>query len=129
MQQHATFVWDKYVKDSGFDQISVVAHSAGGGCVAAIQQMFEDTFYSQVVRIAYTDSWVISKNQLNQEQQAFMYKHAIHFSASDKPVATLLSADPSRDTCREVSAGHVKHEYTTGTSFSKIIEFFGYKAQ
>ena len=37
MAEHACYVWDKYVKDSGFDKISVVAHSAGGGCVTAIQ--------------------------------------------------------------------------------------------
>lgn len=58
MQEHAVYVWDKYVKDSGFDQISIVAHSAGGGCVSAIQSTFTDTFYQQVKSIAYTDSWV-----------------------------------------------------------------------
>ena len=36
MSDHAVYVWEKYVKDSGFDQISVIAHSAGGGCVSAI---------------------------------------------------------------------------------------------
>ena len=36
MVDHACYVWDKYVKDSGFDQISVVAHSAGGECLSAI---------------------------------------------------------------------------------------------
>ena len=29
--QHATYVWEKYIKDSGFTEVSVVAHSAGGG--------------------------------------------------------------------------------------------------
>jgi len=36
MSDHAVYVWDKYVKDSGFDDICVVAHSAGGGCVSEI---------------------------------------------------------------------------------------------
>ena len=40
MTDHAEFVWDKYIKDSGFDQICVVAHSAGGGCLSAIQTTF-----------------------------------------------------------------------------------------
>jgi hypothetical protein len=36
MTDHAVFVWDKYVKDSGFEDICVVAHSAGGSCLQAI---------------------------------------------------------------------------------------------
>ena len=36
MGEHANFVWEQYVKDSGFDQISIVAHSAGGGCLSGI---------------------------------------------------------------------------------------------
>ena len=36
MDVHACYVWNTYVKNSGFDQISVVAHSAGGGCLTAI---------------------------------------------------------------------------------------------
>lgn len=36
MDVHAIYVWNKYVMGSGFDHISVVAHSAGGGCLSAI---------------------------------------------------------------------------------------------
>ena len=61
MSDHAVYVWEKYVKDSGFDQISIIAHSAGGGCLAAIQMAFRDTFYDQVCSIAYTDSFVIDR--------------------------------------------------------------------
>ena len=45
MTAHAEYVWETYIKDAGFDQISIVAHSAGGSCVAAIQTAFADTFY------------------------------------------------------------------------------------
>jgi len=37
MQDHAASVWALYVKDSGYSEVYVVAHSAGGGCVQAIQ--------------------------------------------------------------------------------------------
>ena len=67
MGDHACFVWQHYVKDSGFDQISIIAHSAGGGCVSEIQRAFADTFYDQVKNIAYTDSWVIPREFLNEE--------------------------------------------------------------
>ena len=46
MDDHTVFVWDRYIRDSGFDKISIIAHSAGGGCVSAIQTAFADTFYS-----------------------------------------------------------------------------------
>ena len=107
-------MWEKYIKDSGFDKVSIVAHSAGGDCVREIQETFADTFYSQVSSIAYTDSWVVEKARLAQPQQIFMFRNAVHYEASDEPVGTLLSANAETDTCPVVSAGHEKHEYTTG---------------
>ena len=64
MTEHACFVWEKYVLKSGFQDISVVAHSDGGSCLQAIQIRFKDTFYQQVKKISYTDAAVISKHQL-----------------------------------------------------------------
>ena len=46
MQAHAMWVWEKYVKGSGFDQIDIVAHSAGGHCLSAIMGEFTDSFWS-----------------------------------------------------------------------------------
>lgn len=46
MQDHAVNVWGRYVADSGFMQVDVVAHSAGGGCLSAIQTTHEKTFYN-----------------------------------------------------------------------------------
>ena len=45
MTQHAKWVWGKYVKPSGFDQINIVAHSAGGACLGAIMQSYGITFW------------------------------------------------------------------------------------
>ena len=67
MVTHAVWVWEKYVKNSGFGKIDVVAHSAGGGCLRGIQKHHADTFWNQVNKIAYTDSWVIEKDMLNEE--------------------------------------------------------------
>ena len=55
-----------------------------------------------------------------------MWENAIHYEASDKPVGTILNDNKEVLTCPQVSAGHVKHEYTTGTSQKLIFEFFGY---
>jgi hypothetical protein len=45
MTEHAVFVWRNYVLPSGFKDICVVAHSAGGACLREIQRKFADTFY------------------------------------------------------------------------------------
>ena len=54
-----------------------------------------------------------------------MKSNAIHYRASDKPLGSvLLGGDDSEETCLSVSAGHQKHEYTTGTSWPQIRRFF-----
>ena len=112
MTDHARFVWKRYVKESGFDQINVVAHSAGGGCLKAIMNTFNDTFWKQVDKIAYTDSWVINRRELDRDQRLYMRSNAVHYLASTLPAGT-----PIREgTCPIVSAGHHKHEYTTGSA-------------
>ena len=54
-----------------------------------------------------------------------MFEKAVHYEASDKLVGTVISNE-SNQTCPVVSAGHIRHEYTTGTSFDKIIAQFKY---
>ena len=53
-----------------------------------------------------------------------MKENAIHYVASQEPLGTVLH-DVNSDksiTCSNVSAGHPKHEYTTGTSWPSIAE-------
>jgi len=45
MESHALFVWEKYIKPSKFKKFFIVAHSAGGACLASIQRKFKDEFY------------------------------------------------------------------------------------
>lgn len=129
MTEHAKFVWRNYVVDSGFEDISVVAHSAGGACLQEIQREFASTFYNQVKKIAYTDSWVISKSELTKEQQVFMFRNAVHYEASSQPLLTKISVNMDYDTCPVVSAGHSKHEYTTGYAQQAIFDQFGFTTQ
>ena len=46
MEEHATLVWGDYVENSGFSNLFVIAHSAGGPCLTAIQKKYASTFYS-----------------------------------------------------------------------------------
>ena len=38
MNGHATEVWEKHVVNSGFSNLLIIAHSAGGGCLSSIQK-------------------------------------------------------------------------------------------
>ena len=125
MTSHASFVWKKYVKPSRFKNLFIVAHSAGGACLAHIQKKYENEFYDRVSKIALTDSWTIDSDKLNQSQKQFMLENCVHFVASDQPVGTLLSKKKGSKVCEEKSAGHPKHEYTTGYAHDEIYKLFG----
>jgi hypothetical protein len=50
-----------------------------------------------------------------------MKENCIHYVASNEPLGTVLSGRRS-DVCIEKSAGHCKHEYTTGYAYDEIIK-------
>ena len=56
------------------------------------------------------------------DQAEFMEKHAVHYGASDQELNTPMPEETSVSTCPVVSAGHTKHEYTTGCAWPKIKE-------
>ena len=56
MYQHTLNVWDTYVKNSGFAKIHIMAFSGAGYCIYKIQGVHGDSFYSQVGKIAFTNS-------------------------------------------------------------------------
>ena len=76
-------------------------------------------FYERTKKIALTDSWAISKEQLSKEQQEFMKTNCVHYVASSKPLGENLGRFRGQ-VCAEVSAGHQKHEYTTGYAYPLI---------
>ena len=127
MDEHAFYVWSTYVEPAGFKKINIIAHSAGGGCLTTIQKRFADTFYQKVNKIAYTDSWTIQASDLSQDQLAFMQANAVHYEASDRPLGEPSSRGSGfmrSQVCPCVSAGHGKHEYTTGCSWPLIQKQF-----
>ena len=56
-----------------------------------------------------------------------MWKRCVHFIASAKPVGAEISGNRKTEVCIKRSAGHTKHEYTTGFAHPKILEHFGFK--
>ena len=72
MESHSLFAWKKYVSPTRFRRLFIVAHSAGGSCLASIQKMFSDEFYIRVGKVALTDSWTIDRESLTKEQHRWM---------------------------------------------------------
>ena len=50
-----------------------------------------------------------------------MFENAVHYEASNKPVGAQIDVSFKTNTCPVVSAGHTKHEYTTGYAFEEIL--------
>ena len=121
MANHALHVWKNYVANSGFKSILVIAHSKGGSCLEAIIKANSKTFYKQVKKVAITDS-KFDPNLVSDIQKKFMQANAIHYKASIKDLGTpIVPKGPKvKQICPLVSAGHPKHEYTTGTSWPMI---------
>ena len=65
MAQHALHVWKHYVLSSKFENILIIAHSAGGFCLEKIQLKSPKFFYENVKKVAITDSMVVNKHLLN----------------------------------------------------------------
>ena len=84
MSEHSCFVWENYISKSRFKNLFVIAHSAGGACIMSIQESFPESFFSQVSKIAFTDSWVIQKDKLfNKNHQKWYQNNAVHYIASN----------------------------------------------
>lgn len=89
MEAHAIHVWKKYVINSKFKKLFVVAHSAGGACLSSIQtskefsisilpvhQSIGDLFYERVEKLALTDSWTVSLSALKEKEKTWMWERA-----------------------------------------------------
>lgn len=126
MTRHANHVWTNYVKPAGFKRLLILAHSAGGLCLESIMVNNGDSFFENLGKIAVTDSCIIDKKFLTPKQQDFMLQNAIHYQASLHGLGVSIRARAMRShsTCPHVSAGHSKHEYTTGVSWPMILKQF-----
>ena len=123
MQKHTCFVWDTYIKDAGFKNLLVIAHSAGGSCVMSLIDQFPDSFFGLVKQIAFTDTGSVCKDYIPEMFHDEMLARAVHYVASDLPLGTELTSNRNL-ACAHLSAGHQKHEYTTGTSWPLIQKQF-----
>lgn len=103
----------------------IIAHSAGGRCLTTLYKRFTQEFHDRVVSIVLTDSAHkdIRSGLIDNEDEQFMSEKCIHFVKSEEKLGEKEdnSSDPIVPT---FSAGHDKHEYTTGSAWPKIQNIF-----
>jgi len=122
---HCVYVWDHFGAKAAASEICIIAHSAGGACTMALLKEREDDVLAKLRGIAFTDSvhWVSPRD--GKATRAFIKNHAINWVRSDKPLDTPERGD--KDDCPCISAGHEKHEYTSGCAIESVFKFLDSK--
>jgi len=65
-----------------------------------------------------------SRQTFNKEQRKWIWENGAEWVTSKKKLGELIEDDPEKVLCKTYSAGHEKHEYTTGCAFPEIDKFF-----
>eukprot|EP01090_Pellita_catalonica_P007577 TRINITY_DN18168_c0_g1_i1.p1 TRINITY_DN18168_c0_g1~~TRINITY_DN18168_c0_g1_i1.p1 ORF type:complete len:450 (-),score=98.85 TRINITY_DN18168_c0_g1_i1:80-1429(-) len=121
-RNHVLYVWDNFVRKAKAADIAIVAHSAGGGGAMGLLRKREDEALKRLRAIAFTDSVHSVSYRETSRVLEFLKKHAINWVRSDEPLDTKLKAWKGGG-CPEISAGHDKHEWTSGTSIESVFKF------
>jgi len=120
MDQHCLYVWKTFMKTCRAKNVYIVAHSAGGYCLTALLAQNTKEFIERVRKVALTDSFLGSVD--NPDAKKFIHERTIHFAASAHPLGHPLGKEISG--MPKVSAGHPKHEYTSGCAKTLIFNLF-----
>ena len=127
MEKHCLYVYNNIVKkNNNIKEIYIVAHSKGGECaIEILLEYIEDLLYNKIKKIAFTDS-AHGNNYKNLQFEGLKIFRQIsrNYVCSTKPVGTFISGyEKSQKGVNTYSAGHNKHEYTSGTAVLDIFKF------
>jgi len=126
-REHILYVYDNIISKSPAKKFYIVAHSAGGDGLMYLLRKRQDNVLSNLAKIAFTDSVHSISPLESKEIKNFLRANAIHFIASDQPMGTPIDYVydfSQKPACQEVSAGHPKHEYTSGYCVEGVFQFF-----
>ncbi|CDW78685.1 UNKNOWN [Stylonychia lemnae] len=109
--------------------IAVIAHSAGGRCVADLYSRFKDEFINKVKALVFTDSFYHGMClSMNPKEIEWARKVGIHYKKYNRQYKQLGEQfKQQQGHILEVSAGTDRHELTTGFSHSLIVQFIDQK--
>ncbi|KAL6051577.1 Cotranscriptional regulator FAM172A [Balamuthia mandrillaris] len=125
-EAHVLYVWDHFVRQAQASDICIVAHSAGGANTMALLRRRQEEVLPKLRAIAFTDSvhWVHPRD--SEEIKAFMKENAVNWVRSKQPLDT-PEENEDEDDCPCVSAGHEKHEWTSGCAINSVFAFLNKK--
>jgi len=116
--KHVKYVWETFVETSDASSIAIVAHSAGGPNTISLLQGKQDFFQDKVKCIAFTDS-VHGLDSFDPVTE-YLQTHSQNWVTSSEPLDTPLGIHQG---VPSVSAGHQKHEYTSGYAIEGVFRF------
>jgi len=128
-REHTLYVWDNICSKSPAKKICIVAHSAGGDCTLHLLKKRTDQILAKLKAVAFTDAvHSVSPND-DIKIKTFLQNNAINWVTSDKPLDTPVNNLWKDSGCTLVSAGHPKHEFTSGTSITSVFKFINSKSE
>jgi hypothetical protein len=119
--KHDLYVWDNFVRLAKAKIIAAVAHSAGGDGACAVVRSREEEVAKRLCGIAFTDSVHGVWRRDEESVKHFIQKRCRNWVRSNQPLDTKVGK-PEYD-CLQVSAGHEKHEYTSGVAIASVFDF------
>jgi len=124
--KHTVYVWDQFCQKASASHVAIIAHSAGGCCTMDLLRERGDEVMPRCVGVAFTDSvhWVSNRDTAAVRQ--FIKKNAINWVKSNKPLDA-PERGSGEDGCPCVSAGHTKHEWTSGCCVESVFKFLDAK--
>eukprot|EP01129_Flabellula_baltica_P015183 TRINITY_DN7553_c0_g1_i1.p1 TRINITY_DN7553_c0_g1~~TRINITY_DN7553_c0_g1_i1.p1 ORF type:complete len:358 (-),score=68.04 TRINITY_DN7553_c0_g1_i1:14-1087(-) len=122
--EHISYVWEHFVRPSNAKTISIVAHSAGGYNTTLLLNENIDEFEQRVAAVAFTDS--VHMIHPSEPGYDYMQRKTRNYITSQEPLDTPLG---NRQGGPCVSAGHTKHEFTSGFAFPSIFPYLEEKEQ
>lgn len=139
---HALYVFDHVLSQCPAANLLMVAHSAGGDAAMTLLRQRSAQVLQRLRAVAFTDSVHSLLPADSKPLKTFLQQHGIHFVASALPLDTpivitaknkwamiktglsALFVNQQPPACKEVSAGHTKHEYTSGCAMESVFKFF-----
>ncbi|XP_073960487.1 cotranscriptional regulator ARB2A isoform X3 [Choristoneura fumiferana] len=117
--EHAQYVWDKYIAKTKATSILIVAHSYGGVVTMDLAMKNKADFKKRVKAIALTDSvhGFSSKSIMD-----YVRQNAKNWISSNEPLDTPMPTQ--KQEIPMVSAGHPKHEMTSYACMNSVFKFF-----
>jgi hypothetical protein len=125
-REHTLTVWDRIIAKAKARDMLAVAHSAGGHCTMQLLRSRTADVLGRLRAVAFTDSVHSVSDDESRPVARFIMEHAQNYVTSDEPLDTPIRRDSlmgEKDGCPCVSAGHEKHEFTSGTAFPSVFPF------